>query len=117
MLVVATVLRCRFIRKYFVESHVVAIDSITCWTTNDQVVRIAQVTNQRSHSDVHHVVAKAPAIGPSTRNEPAILEWILNVALEHVAAEDAQPRVSIVVGVIWTTSGKAHFARRQVDLD
>src|SRR5262245_28190879 len=112
MLVVATILRCRFVRKDFVERHIVAIDSIACWTTNDQVVRIAQVADQSSHGDVYNVIAKASTIGPSTRNESAVLEWILNVALQHVAGEDAQARESIVVGVIWTTSGEASFASR-----
>src|SRR6185369_894503 len=91
MLVVAAVLRCGLIRTEFIESPVVMIDPVTCWTTNDQVIRIAQVADQRSHCDVDNIISKAPAIGPSTRNKPTILERVLNVALEHVAAEDAQP--------------------------
>src|SRR6185369_4315844 len=110
MLVIATVLRCRLVRKDFVESHVVTIDSITCGTTDDQVVRIAQVTDQSSHRNVDNVISKASTVGPAAGNEPAVLERILNVALEHVAAEDAQTRVPIVVRIIWTTSGEASFA-------
>ena len=106
MLVVAAVLRCRFVREDFVESHVVAIDAIACWTTNDQVIRIAQIADQSSHGDVYNVISKAPTVGPSAGNEPAILERILNVALQHVAAEDAQARESSVVRIAWATAGK-----------
>src|ERR1041384_6598226 len=117
MLVVAAVLRCRLIRKDFVESHVIAIDTITRWTTNDQIVRIAQVTNQSSYGNVNNVISKASTVGPTTRNESAVLERILDVALQHVAAKYAQTRVAIVVRIIWTTTSEANFARRQVDLN
>src|SRR5262249_51229981 len=101
-------------------SHVVTIYTVTCRTTNDQVVRIPQVANQCSHGDVYNIIPKPPAIRPSARNEPAVLERILNAALQHVTAEDAQTRVSGIVWVGWisrSTSGKANFVRRQVDLD
>src|SRR5688572_5031482 len=120
MFVVAAVLRRRFVRKHFVESHVVLIDAVTCRTANDQIIRIAQVADQSSHGYVYNVIAKATAIGPTARNEPAVLKRILNVALQHVAAEDAQTRESGVVRVGWiirTTTRKPRFVRRQVNLN
>src|SRR5215510_12262350 len=120
MLMVATVLRCRLVRKDFVESHVVAIDAIACRSANDQVIWIAQVADQRGDGDVDDIVAEAPAVRPSAWNEPAIFERILNVALQHVAAEDAQTRIASVVRVRRITgapAGETSFACRQVDLD
>src|SRR5689334_3511736 len=117
---VAAILRCRLVRKDLVETHVVAIDAIARRTANDQIVWIAQVTDQRRHSDVDNVVAEAPPVGPTARNEPTILERILNVALEHIAAEDAQTRKPGVVGIVGiarAASGKAHLGGRQIDLD
>jgi hypothetical protein len=66
---VTPVLRCRLVRKDFAESHVVAIDAVTCRSTNDQIVGIAQIADQRSDSDVNDVISEAPAVGPTTRNE------------------------------------------------
>src|SRR5262245_6367804 len=112
MLVVATVLRCRFVWKHFVESHVVAIDAITCRATNDQIVWIAQVADQCRDGDIDNVITKATAIGPTTRNEPAVLERILDVALQHIAAEDAETIKPVVVRIGWissTASGEASF--------
>ena len=117
MLVVAAVLRCRLIRKDFVESHVIAIDTITRWTTNDQIVRIAQVTNQSSYGNVDNVISKASTVGPTTRNESAVLERILDVALQHVAAEDAQARETGVVRITWATARQTRLRRGEIDLD
>ena len=87
---VAAVLWRRFIRKDFVESHIVLIDSITRWTTNDQVVWIPQIADQSSDSDIDYVISKAPAVGPTAWNEPTVVEGILNVTLQDISAEDAE---------------------------
>src|SRR5215213_7894850 len=89
VLMVAAVLRRRFVWEDFIEAHIVTINTVACWTTYDQVIRITKIADQRSHSDIYNIVTKAAPIGPSARNEPAILEWILNVALQHIPAEDA----------------------------
>src|SRR6185369_2426069 len=120
MLMVATVLRSGFVGKDLTEGHVVPIDTIARRSTNDQVGRIAKIADQGRHSDVQDVVSKAPAIGPTARNEPAVFEWILNAALQHVPAKDTEPRIVGVVGIGWvagTTTGEARFRRRQIDLD
>src|SRR5689334_22121697 len=117
MLMVAAVLRRRFIGEDLVEGHIVMIDSIAGWTTNDQVVWISQIADQRSHGDVYNIVSKTPAIGPSARNESAILERILNIALQHVAAEDAQARETGVVRITRATASQTGTVRGKIDLD
>jgi hypothetical protein len=99
MLVVATVLGCRFVGEDFIEGHVVAIDAVARWTTNDQVVGIAKIADQGSHRNVYNIVSKATAIGPSAGNESTILERILNVALQDVAAKNTQPGKAWVIGI------------------
>src|SRR6185369_2418854 len=117
MLVVAAVLGCRFVGEDFIEGHVVAIDAVACWTTDDQVIGIAKIADQGSHGDVDNIVSKATTVGPSAGNESAILKRILNVALQYVAAEYAQSRITRIVRITWTTTGQTHLSCREIDLD
>src|SRR5262249_624901 len=113
MLMVTTVLRRGLVRKDFVVSHIVTIDAVTCRTANDQMVRIAQVAYQGRYSYVHHVITKASAIWPTAGNETAIVERVLNVAVQDIATEDAQPRESWIIRISWitrATPGKTHLA-------
>src|SRR6185369_8487637 len=109
--VMASVLRCGFVREDLVEGHVVLVHAIHAIGDADHQ-RAAQITEQRTDRDVHNVVTKAATVGPAAWNQAAVAERILNLALEHVAAKDAKTRVT---GVVWigrmigTPSGKAHL--------
>jgi hypothetical protein len=110
---IASVLWSRFVRKHLIESHIVTIYPITCWSTDYQVIRITQIADQGRDSYIHYVIAKAPAVRPTAWNESAVVEWILNVALQNVATEDAESRVSRIIWITeidWTTTRKAYFA-------
>src|SRR6185369_5587648 len=117
MLMVAAVLGCRFVREDFIESHVVAIDAIAGWTTNDQVIRIAKVADQSSHSDIDNIVSEATTVGPPARNEPTILEWILDAALQHITAEDAESRIPCIIRITRSTAGQTGLRGGEINLD
>ena len=97
MRVPAPVLRRGLVREDLVERHVVRIDVVPCGTTNDRRAR-AQVADQCRDRDIDNVVSEPPAIRPSSGND-AVAEAGLDLADEHIAAEDAQPREARVVRV------------------
>ena len=76
--VIAAVLRRRFVREDFVVGHVVEIHIVARWTANDWWVH-AKIADQRSHRDVHYIVAKTATIRPAPVNN-AIAKARLNLA-------------------------------------
>ena len=92
MMMIASVLRCRFVWEDLVVSHIVRIHAISAINNCDPETRAGpQITDQRRYRYIHDVIAETAAVRPATRNETAITEWILNAALEHVISENAQP--------------------------
>ena len=116
--VVATVLRSGFVREDLVVGHVVEVQIVACRTANDWWVH-AKIADQRSHRDVHYIVAKTATIRPAPGNN-AIAKARLNLADQSVAGENAQPRKSRVIRV-WTllgpvagqAAGRAQFRNRK----
>src|SRR5262245_52817002 len=99
MSMVTSVLGSGLIRKDLVVSHVISIDAIACRTTNNEVGRIAQVADEGSNSDIYYVISEPPAIRPATGNETTILEGILNLAFEHIAAKYAESGKPSIIGI------------------
>src|SRR5262249_44663125 len=85
--VIAGVLRCRFVWKDLVEAHIIAGDPVIValeWVVDYQLVGVAQIAQQGNDRNINHVIAKPATVGPSTWNEAAVLERILNAALEDI---------------------------------
>src|SRR5262245_15551180 len=120
MAMVATVLRSGFIGEYLVEPHVVLVHAITRGPANNQIRRVAQVGDERCNRDIRHVITEPAAIGPAARNEAAVFEGILNLALQDIAAEYAETgeaRVVWICGITRTIPGKAGARRGKVHFD
>lgn len=89
MNVITSILRGWLVRKYFIISHIVAIDIIAVRSANDRWAG-PQITGQSRDRDVNHVITEATAIRPATGNRAAA-EAGLNRAGKCVPAEDTQP--------------------------
>src|ERR1700722_3260773 len=89
MTVVAAILRSRLVREDAVVDHVVGKYPVAVRIDTDDEVWASQIAQQRIDGNVHHVVAKPPAIGPSPWNH-SLAKALLDLALESVSAEDAQ---------------------------
>src|SRR4029077_14324944 len=116
--VVAAVLRSRFVREDLVVGHIVEIQIVACWTANDWWVH-ATIADDRSHRDVHYIVAKTATIRPTPGNN-AIAKARLNLADQSVVAENAQPRKSRVIRVgtlLSPIAGQATGICRQINFD
>src|SRR6476660_1345206 len=116
--VVAAVLRSRFVREDLVVGHIVEIQIVACWTANDWWVH-AKIADERSHRDVHYIVAKTATIRPTPGNN-AIAKARLNLADQSVVAENAQPRKSRVIRVgtlLSPIAGQATGICRQINFD
>ena len=114
----ASVLRRGLVREDLVEGHVVMVHTVAGWEQIDDRRRHAQVAQQRVDRDVHHIVAKASAIGPTARDRAAS-ETDLNCAGQSVATKDAQTREPGIIRIgarggpvarqsAWTR-GEIHF--------
>src|SRR6476659_8443985 len=121
--VITGILWRRFVRKDLVEAHIVAGYAVVVALeriVDYQLVGIAQIAQQGNDRDIDHVIAEPAPVGPSAGNEASILKRILNTALENIATEDAQSRVSRIVRIGRIASAvarKANARSRQVDLD
>src|SRR5262245_47174505 len=118
MSVVAAVLRGPFVWKGLVVTDVFVVNAVTGVAAD--AVWAAQVADERVDRDVQHVIAKAPPVGPATRDKSTVAKWILDIALKHVAAEDAQAREARVIRIgrgIRAAASEAHAGSREVHLD
>src|SRR5262245_48291322 len=95
--VIAAVLRRGFVREDLVIGHVVEVQIVACWTANDWWID-SKIADQSSDRDVHYVVPKTATIRPAPGNDAIAKAW-LNLADQSVAAENAQPRKSRIIGV------------------
>ena len=100
MRVVPAVLRCAFVRERPCCNRCRWRSRHRSRLPRDEQRRIAQVANEGGDRDVDNVVAEAASIGPAAGNQSAIAERILDLALEHIAAEDAQAREARVVRIL-----------------
>jgi hypothetical protein len=120
MRVVAAVLRGAFVGEGFVVSDVVGAHAVDAVRHVDLDGVCPQVANDGSHRDVHNVVAEPASIGPASRDQSAIGERILHLALEHIAAEDAQAREARVIRirrVPGAAAGETHARCREIHFD
>src|ERR1700752_4090760 len=98
MTVLPTILRRAFVREGLVVADVVlahAIDAVG----HANLQRAAQVADERSDGNVHDIVTEATAVGPPAGNQSAVAKRVLNLALQNVASENAQPGKAGVVGI------------------
>ena len=116
MRVLAPVLRSGFVRKHLVERHVVSVDVVACRPPDDRRTR-TQVADERRHGDVDHVVTKPPPVRPASRNHAAA-EARLDLADQHIAAEDVMSRELITAGadedVSWALDRMRSFKVRRM---
>ena len=91
MAVDAAVLRSRLVRKYSVVRHVIRHHPVAVWRGVDYGLNAPKVAQQRVNGNVHNVVAEPATIWPAARDEPSVAKRILDLALQQVVAEDAQP--------------------------
>src|SRR5207249_770509 len=96
--------------------HVVVRDTVPWREGVDHGRNDFEVAEDRVHRDVHHVVAEATAIRPATGNESTVAKRVLDGAVQHITAKDAQPR-ELVRGII--AAGRCQVCARcgQVYLD
>src|SRR5262245_65417574 len=110
MRVIAPVEWSRRIGEHLVVGDVVLVDVVASRSPNDWGAD-AEIADERGHRDVHDIVSKATAIRPAARNGSAA-ESRLDLARQHVPAEDAQTREPSVVWIVRVTSSPAGQTRR-----
>ena len=116
----APVLRRGLIREHLVVRLIVVIHAVARRKQVNHGRRHAQVAQQRVDGNVRHIVAEAPAVWPAAGNEAAVAEGVLDFALQHVAAEDAQSRVTRIIRIgriIRAAPREAHLAGGEIDFD
>ena len=91
MTVDAAILRSRLVREHSVVGHVIRHYPVAVWKGVDCGLNAPKVAQQRVNGNVHNVVAEPATIWPAARDEPSVAKRILDLALQQVVAEDAQP--------------------------
>ena len=118
MRVIAPIERRRCVRKDLVVGDVVVVDVVARGTADDWRAH-AEVADQRRHRNIDHVVAEAAPVRPAAGHH-ASAESGLDLAGQHVSAEDAQTREPRVIGIDrirCATAGETRRVRGQIHLD
>ena len=108
---VPAVLRRAFVGEHLVVADVVGAHAIDPVRHAYEQRKRAQVADEGGDRDVDNVVAEAASIGPAAGDRSAIAERILDLALEHIVAENAQTREASVVRVLGVGGPAARQAR------
>src|SRR5436189_143034 len=115
MAMIAAILRSGFVGEDFVVGHVVPIHVVAGWAANRRRAG-AQIADESCDGNIHDIIAEAPAIRPTARNDAAA-EAGLNGTGQRIAAKNAQARETGIVGIgagAGAVSGEATGGRREI---